>query len=237
MSFSVRSEVGPGDAARVCTAHVRCTHGTRGQPDECLAEETYAVGGPEGAGDAVEALRTKADDLGWELSPAPRCPAHRTTPRPAKVLLLGTMDTPWRAEVSRVLTNTLAVAGASTVVRVLSNEDPRWLDARDPNPVQALLGNDLALIQRADVVLWHHGLRGETARIEFGLLAGLFPVPWRVVVHVEDGVSWRPYAEALCGLRGLRWAPTLDYAVEAAAGLAADVVRLRGPAGSPATSR
>jgi hypothetical protein len=212
VSFSIRSEMSPGGVGPVYTAHVRCTHGIHGQPDECHAEETYTTGGPEGALDAAEALRTKADDLGWELSPSPRCPAHRTTLRPAKVLLLGTMDTPWRAEVSRVLTSTLTVAtvaGASTVVRVLSNEDPRWLDARDPNPVQALLGNDLVLIQRADVVLWHHGLQGETARIEFGLLAGLFPVPRRVVVHVEDGVSWRPYAEALCGLRRpAGWAAT-----------------------------
>lgn len=226
---------------RVYTAHVRCDHH---DTEACTAEVTFCVGGPDGAEQAADAAESMAEDYGWDLGFATKCPAHRTTPRPAKVLLLGTMDTSWRTETERAIRAAAGAMGGKTTVEVLSNEDPRWQDpsfalesltTTGQEPVQVLLGNDLALIRRADVVLWHHGHQGETARIELGLLAGMFPVPYRVVVHVDPWVSWRPYAEALCALRGLRWAPTMDYAAEVAAGLAADVVRLTGPASSPTT--
>lgn len=229
MSASVRGESGAG-GLRFHTAHVRCSHGHAVAGTACDAEVTFSVGGDDSANRALSVVLARAEDSGWEIGTEPRCPSHRRTPRPATVLLLGTMDTPWRAEATAALA-ARARPGAARV-RVLSNEDPSWLGTNNINNPQqriaALIGNDLALIARADVVLWHHGLVGETAGVELGLLAGLpgqCSVPWRTVVHVEPGVPLRPYAEALCCLRNMRWAQTLEHAAEIAAGIAEDVSR------------
>lgn len=210
MSVSVRSV--RHLSVPIYTAHVRC--------DVCEAEVTASVGGKGGADGAFASALTKATDEGWELGAVVgvRCPAHRTTPRPVRVLLLGTMGTPWRDAAREAL--------APTGATILSNEDPGWLLASG-GELDPLVGNDLVLIERAEVVLWHHGPHGETARIELGLLAGMFPRRDRVVVHVDASVPWREYARALCGQRGLRWAPSFDAALDYTASLAADIPSTR----------
>lgn len=124
-----------------------------------------------------------------------------------RVLLLGTMD-PWRdAVVPRC-----EQAG----LEVRTNVNPAWRNAAgDLAATSVLLADDLSAIRWADTILWHHGPVGETARVELGLLAATARTNGQtVIVHVDDGLPWRNYAQALCALKGLLWAETLLGAVD-----------------------
>lgn len=130
----------------------------------------------------------------------PRKPASR------RVALFGTMATEWRKRMKDALT--------AQGFTVLDNTNPQWQNAHTAEEITPLLAEDHRLMDRANLVIWHHDkdTAGDTACIELGMLV-LYDRP--VIVHVDEDVASREYMRALTLLHPtwLHWVETLDDAL------------------------
>ncbi|MFZ6015471.1 MAG: hypothetical protein ACOYUZ_03895 [Patescibacteria group bacterium] len=120
------------------------------------------------------------------------------------VALLGTMATKWREEAKKHL----------EVCEVLDNTDPRWEQAKTAEQMELLLAQDIEMMDKAALVIWHHDAdtAGPTARIELGFLAAFaFIEAKQTIVHVEPGVASREYMRALVlNLPDMHWAESWE---------------------------